>query len=165
MSRCRIRGSNGDSHASISDLSSGAVLLKLFVMMVQPLLLLKAGDIFSLFTALNVVENKVLINLVFVNDYLKSRKNGVDKALRPIDNIVSNGWVWNSLHERPRYDSVRNSEKIHMYSARVFELTVQYRYWDLRGSLCGAKQWRNRANPPDKASTLTGCRLRGWDLN
>ena len=46
MSRWRTRGSNGDSHANISDLSSGAVLLKLFAMMVQLSLLLGACDIF-----------------------------------------------------------------------------------------------------------------------
>ena len=32
MSRCRARGSNGDSHASISDLSSTVVLLKVVVL-------------------------------------------------------------------------------------------------------------------------------------
>ena len=47
MSRWRTRGSNGDSQANISDLSSGAVLLKLFAMMVQLSLLLKACDIFN----------------------------------------------------------------------------------------------------------------------
>ena len=46
MSRCLTRGSNGDSHASISDLSSAAGLLKLFAIMVQLSLLLNACDIF-----------------------------------------------------------------------------------------------------------------------
>ena len=32
MSLCRARGSNGDSHASISDLSSTVVLLKVVVL-------------------------------------------------------------------------------------------------------------------------------------
>jgi len=67
MSRCRARGSNGDSHSSISDLLSGAVVLKLFAMMVQLSLLLKACDIFSLFTVLNVVESEVLIESESVN--------------------------------------------------------------------------------------------------
>ena len=71
MSRWRTRGSNGDSHASISDLSSGAVLLKLFAMMVQLSLLLNACDISTLdrlfFTALDVVEREMLISSGFID--------------------------------------------------------------------------------------------------
>jgi len=48
MSRCRIRGSNGDSHASISDRSSGVVELKVFVMLKELLLLLMGVWVFSL---------------------------------------------------------------------------------------------------------------------
>ena len=49
MSRCRTRGSNGDSQASISDLSSGVVWLKVLAtpMLKELWLLLKACDIFS----------------------------------------------------------------------------------------------------------------------
>jgi len=64
MSRCRTRGSNGDSQASISDLSSGAVVLKLFAMMVQLSLLLKACDIFHFH---NSVE-RMLMKLGFVGE-------------------------------------------------------------------------------------------------
>jgi len=49
ISRCRTRGSNGDSQASISDLSSEEVWLKvleMLAMFIELLLLLKACDIF-----------------------------------------------------------------------------------------------------------------------
>jgi len=62
MSRLRTRGSNGDSHSSILDLSSGAVL-KIFVMSKAVWILLKACDIFSIFTTLDVAKNEVLTNL------------------------------------------------------------------------------------------------------
>jgi len=65
MSRCRTRGSSGDSHTSISDLSSGAVVLKLLAMMVQLSLLLKACDIFHFHSAL---VREVLIKLGFVDE-------------------------------------------------------------------------------------------------
>ena len=69
MSRWRTRGSNGDSHSSISDLSSG-VVLKLLVMLKALLILLKACDIFSIFAAWDAVEREVLIDLGFVKAVL-----------------------------------------------------------------------------------------------
>ena len=63
MSRWRTHGSNGDSQARILDSSSGAVYLKLFAMLIELLLLLKGYDIFSIFTALRVVESEMLMNL------------------------------------------------------------------------------------------------------
>ena len=68
MSRWRTRGSNGDSHSSISDLSSG-VVLKLFVMLKALLILLKACDILSIFAALDV-ESEVLIDLGSVREIM-----------------------------------------------------------------------------------------------
>jgi len=47
MSRWRTRGSNGDSHASISDLSSETVVLKVFATLKELWLLLKDCDIFQ----------------------------------------------------------------------------------------------------------------------
>ena len=70
MSRCRTRGSSGDSQARISDLSSGAVVLKLFAMMVQLSLLLKACDIFHFH---NVFE-RMLIKLEFVDEMVAAEE-------------------------------------------------------------------------------------------
>ena len=54
MSRWRTRGSNGDSHASISDLSSETVVLKVFAILNELWLLLKDCAIFVIFAAVNV---------------------------------------------------------------------------------------------------------------
>ena len=54
-------------------------------MLIELLLLLKGYDIFSIFTALRVVESEVLINLesVALLTYLEPRKSGVNRgALR-----------------------------------------------------------------------------------
>ena len=107
MSRCRTRGSNGDSHASISDLSLTVVLLKVVVLkefvMKESVLLFKEfwlflkGCIvlkeasFSLETCciLNFHRcecregSEVLIKLEFVQgNRLELGKRGVEKPFR-----------------------------------------------------------------------------------
>ena len=64
------------------------VVLKEFMVLKELSLLLKARNIFF---AVNIVRKGVLMNLESVGrDSLKLGQSGVDKALRPVDNTVSN---------------------------------------------------------------------------
>ena len=85
------------------------VLLKEFVVLKELSLLLKACDIFSILTAVNI-ESEVLINLEFVErSYLKFGKRGVDKDLLQVYITFSNGRTWHSLHNLQATSLVRNA--------------------------------------------------------